>query len=64
MFWRALCLMIPALLVGSAAWGLVRRKWYALLPIVAVAIPKSPLLRLLIRLIHAPDGFSPREDSP
>lgn len=38
MFWGALVLAIPALALGVAVWGVLRRKWYGLVPLLVVAI--------------------------
>ena len=38
MFWSALFLAIPALALAAAVWGVLRRKWYGVLPLLAVAM--------------------------
>ena len=37
MFWITLFLAIPALALAAAVWGVLRRKWYGVLPLLAVA---------------------------
>ena len=38
MFWSTLILAIPALALAGAIWGVLRRKWYGVLPLLAVAV--------------------------
>jgi hypothetical protein len=38
MFWSTLILAIPALALAGAVWGVLRRKWYGVLPLLAVAM--------------------------
>ena len=35
MFWITLFLAIPALALAAAVWGVLRRKWYGVLPLLA-----------------------------
>jgi hypothetical protein len=37
MFWSTLFLAIPALALASAVWGILRRKWYGVLPLLVVS---------------------------
>ena len=37
MFWITLFLAIPALALAAAVWGVLRRKWYGVLPLLAVS---------------------------
>ena len=37
MFWITLVLAIPALALAAAVWGVVRRKWYGVLPLLVIA---------------------------
>jgi hypothetical protein len=37
MFWSTLILAVPALALAAAVWGVLRRKWYGVLPLLAVA---------------------------
>ena len=38
MFWITLFLAIPALALAAAVWGVLRRKWYGVLPLLVVAM--------------------------
>jgi hypothetical protein len=37
MFWSTLFLAVPALALAAAIWGVLRRKWYGVLPLIPVA---------------------------
>ncbi|MGI8978261.1 MAG: hypothetical protein ACR2FY_03450 [Pirellulaceae bacterium] len=42
MFWSTLFLAIPALALAAAVWGVLRRKWYGVLPLLVVAAVAWP----------------------